>query len=58
MTTELDAQLTLISLKDEEMDAEMKMIETELKALNAEEEQIDKVINNSIKKEFGIFAGN
>ncbi len=56
MTTELDTQLTLLSLKDDDMEAEMKMIDTQLKALNAEEDQIDKTLDNSIKKEFGIFS--
>ena len=56
MTTDLDTELTLLSIKDDDMEAEMKMIETQLKALNAEEEQIDKTLDNSIKKEFGIFS--
>ena len=58
MTTELDTELTLLSLKDDDMDAEMKMIQTQLTALSAEEDNIDKVIDNSIKKEFGTFSGN
>lgn len=55
MTAELDTDLTLLALKDDDMEAEMKMIETELQALNAEEEEIDKLTDKSIKNEFGIF---
>lgn len=55
MTSDIDAELSLLELRDEDMDAEMKMIETELKALNAEEDELDKTLNNSIKKEFGTF---
>ena len=56
MTSDIDTELTLLEIKDDEMDAEMKMIDTQLQALNAEEEEIDKAINNSIKKEFGTFS--
>ena len=56
MTSDIDTQLSLLAIKDDEMDCEMKNIETQLQTLNAEEEQIDKVIDNSAKKEFGIFS--
>lgn len=57
-TNSIDTELTLLAIKDNDMEAEMKMIDTQLQALNAEEEQIDKVIDSSAKKEFGIFAGS
>ena len=56
MTTDIDMELTLLEIKDSDMEAEMKMIETQLQALTSEEEEIDKTLNNSIKKEFGTFS--
>ena len=56
MTSDLDVQLELLSIQDENMEAEMRMIETELNTLNAEDEQLDKAIDSSVKKEFGIFS--
>ena len=56
MTSDLDVQLELLSIQDENMEAEMRMIETELNALSAEDEQLDKAIDSSVKKEFGIFS--
>ena len=58
MTSDLDVQLELLSIQDENMEAEMRMIETELNTLNAEDEQLDKAIDSSVKKEFGIFSSN
>lgn len=58
LTSDLDVELTLLAVKDDEMEAEMKSIETQLQALNAEEEQIDKTLDNSIKKEYGIFSNS
>ena len=56
MTSDLDVQLELLSIQDENMEAEMRMIETQLNALSAEDEQLDKAIDSSVKKEFGIFS--
>ena len=58
MTSDLDVQLELLSIQDENLEAEMRMIETELNTLNAEDEQLDKAIDSSVKKEFGIFSSN
>ena len=56
MTADIDTELALLAANDDEMECEMKMIETQLQTLNAEEEEIGKLQDNSIKKEFGIFA--
>ena len=56
MTSDLDVKLELLAIQDDNLECEMRMIETQLNALNAEEEQIDKAVESSCKKEFGIFS--
>ena len=56
LTTDLDVQLTRLAAKDDDMECEMKSIESQLQALNAEEDEIDKLNDKNIKSEFGIFA--
>lgn len=58
MTADIDTELSLLAIKDDDMECEMRMIETQLQALNAEEEEIDKTMNNDIKREFGIFSNS
>ena len=57
-TSDLDVQLDLLAIKDSNWESEMKMIESQIQSLNAEEEQIEKAIDSAVKKEFGIFSGN
>ena len=56
LTTDLDVQLSMLAAKDDDMECEMKSIESQLQALNAEEDEIDKLNDKNIKSEFGIFA--
>lgn len=56
LTTDLDVELKMLSAKDDDMECEMREIESQLQALNAEEDEIDKLIDKSIKSEFGIFS--
>lgn len=56
-TTDIDMEIKLCDLKEEEMDAEVTSINSQLKQLDAEEAEIDKALDNSIKKSFGALSG-
>ena len=56
-SADLDVRIQLNDLKEEEMDAEFKNINSQLQHLVAEEEEIDKALNTSIKNSFGALSG-
>ena len=55
--TDIDMEIKLCNLKEEEMTAEINNINSQLKSLDAEETEIDKALDNSIKKTFGALSG-
>ena len=56
LTADIDVQLSMLAMKDDDMECEMRLIETQLQALNEEETEINKLVDNSIKQEFKIFS--
>lgn len=53
--SDLDAQLAQIAVAQKKLDIEQKKIETNLNAVNTEEDQVQKTLDNSIKNEIGYF---
>ena len=53
---EIDMEIKLQDLKEEDMNSEIQQMNTQLRELEAEEEEINKALSNSIKNTFGAFA--
>lgn len=56
--TDFDVQLAEIEAAQSRLDLEQKKLETQHKAVTAEEESVQKTLDNSIKEEFTRFQSN
>jgi len=54
--SQYEAKALAISCQDKKLDLELKQIETQHKAVEAEEDSVKKIIENNINKTFKIFA--